>query len=119
MNTMNTEQTSDAEDILQGNEDISRLFSPFSPKTVEEQCLLEKFTPSMLAEIREFLPFFDKEDMDNVRSCASPVNCLYVVASILSKIRGKQAASHSVKENVSYFHMEEASEIVRRILEKR
>lgn len=68
----------------------SALSQFFSPKTVEDQLLIEKFTSSMIREILDLEPFFTREDIASINSCKTSKECLYVTASIVSEIRETQ-----------------------------
>lgn len=81
---MNTENTKNSEDLSTQSEVLVRFFSP---KTVEEQFLLEKFSESMIKEVKEFIPFFTQDDAQDTLSCTSPKNCLYIVAGIIHRIQ--------------------------------
>ena len=81
---MNTENTKNSEDLSTQSEVLIRFFSP---KTIEEQFLLEKFSVNMIREVNEFIPFFTQEDAQNTLSCTDPKNCLYIVAGIIHRIQ--------------------------------
>lgn len=73
----------------------------------------------MINEIQDFMPFFTKKDEENILSCTSPVNCLYMVANVIARIRLEQSIlSEPVVENPSTLCMEEIHERFEEIFQK-
>lgn len=81
---MNISNTQNSESLLTQSEALIQFFSP---KTLEEQFLLEKFSLNMIEEVKEFIPFFTENDARNTFSCTDSKNCLYTVAGIIHRIQ--------------------------------
>lgn len=96
----------------------SALTSFFSDQTVEGQYLLEKFTPKMIAEVFSFESFFNEFDIKHIMECTNPTDCLYVVASIISRIRGEKAVQRNPEIKETSFTIEEIQQKVGAIFEK-
>lgn len=66
----------------------------------------------MIAEILAFEPSFTEEDIRNTLNCKDSTECLYMVASIISRIRSEQSPTPAVEQNETPPTIEEVQQKV-------
>ena len=103
----------------QYQEEISPISQFLSPKTVEEQFVLQKFNPDMIEEVRKLSPFFTEDDTENILSCKTPKECLYTVASIISRIRSENLIDNHKPDPKNLLHTETVRQRLGEILLKK